>query len=1230
MSYKASYMMKRISKKFWLPVALAIMAIITSLSIILLHEVIKINNSPEAQISRFNETLNNRYENNQELLIDIANQFPSPEFQKVHTLSKKLPQNISLFITKGNYLVYWSDNSIAIEFPTQGKRIIKSPNGIFQQNELTKGNYRYILLDLIKHSYPYNNHYLISSYNPVYDLPASFEIADNAAAYSVDDKNNKTLLYIEADQAQIYTGEQEFILYVLSLLTYLFFIFSIYYLTVNMGLSKLTTVMIVYLSAIGLRLLTFTLKIPHLFNEFQLFSPLNYASSPWLPSLGDLLTNVIIFTVLHFIVFQVYRRHVIQIPRRSLALLYSIICIGITIFFYFLSLYLNDTITINSSFELNLAKILDFTPYSIIGYFILAMIMLSFFFTSFIAVRTGIKLVGARFFSLLFIGLNVIVWLIFTNYNLYTPEWQEMLFFTAFIVILILIFTNKLPFPHIATSSIIILILTVISSFCLYHNREAKELEERKLMALRLSSDQDKVAEFLYADVEKAIVNDQELYTLFMGAWYNQADEGKCIEYIQNKYFNGFWSKYNAQITLCYPDKQLALKPSNVIIDCSDYFNTIIATITERTSDSTLYYVKESYGTNSYIARIPIKSKEFNNSPAHIVIELTQKYVPKGLGYPELLLDQSFVSFYDLSVYSYAIYSKGELIKNVGDYYYSISEKPFLPFKKEYNFFDKNGYSHLYHKINNETSIIISKKTQTLLDQLAPFTYQLIFHIILLFLLKTVYNIRSKKNRFPVLKTQLQIMLVALVLFSSIIIGMTTIHNIKTLNNKKNQDMLSEKAHSVLIEMEHKLDSYSDIDGADRAYLQELLTKFSLVFFSDINLYTTDGDLLASSRQEIFSEGLRSSRMTAEAFNELAVNQRTFYVTNEQIGKYQYLSAYIPFRNNNNKLIAYINLPYFAREHELRQEISSFLVTFVNIYIILTAIAVVISLIVGNYVTRPLQLIRDQFSNVKLDKRNEKITYNRDDELGSLINEYNLMLDKLAESVNKLAQSERESAWKEMAQQIAHEIKNPLTPMKLSIQHLYKSWQDNAPDWEARLSKTTTSLIQQIDSLAAIASAFSDFAKFPVPSNESVELVKLIKDTVALFVTQTDFQIDFNHPEKPCYVLADPKQLSRVMVNLLNNAIQAIPVGIMGIITITLKQVGSDYHVLINDNGIGIPEEQKIKIFSPNFTTKSGGTGLGLAMVKNIIDSTKGSISFTSDDQGTTFEIRLPALIIDN
>jgi nitrogen fixation/metabolism regulation signal transduction histidine kinase len=334
----------------------------------------------------------------------------------------------------------------------------------------------------------------------------------------------------------------------------------------------------------------------------------------------------------------------------------------------------------------------------------------------------------------------------------------------------------------------------------------------------------------------------------------------------------------------------------------------------------------------------------------------------------------------------------------------------------------------------------------------------------------------------------------------------------------------------------------------------------------------------------------------------------------------------VPFYNNKAQLIAYLNLPYFAKEGELKKELTLFLMAFINIYVFLIAISVIIALLVAGRITRPLAIIRDKISHVKLGRKNEKIDWLRKDEIGNLINEYNRMIDELAQSAELLARSERESAWREMAKQVAHEIKNPLTPMKLSIQHLERAWKDGVPDWGQRLERFTKTVVAQIDNLSAIATEFSDFAKMPRAENGKVDLYKIIGDVAGLYGDLSNIRITIipENPQ-PFYIMADEKQILRVMNNLVKNSVQAIGKDENGLIAISIVKQDDNFSVSITDNGCGIPSDMTSKIFTPNFSTKTEGMGLGLAMVKSIIENSGGSIRFESEEgRGTTFTFSLP------
>ena len=443
---------------------------------------------------------------------------------------------------------------------------------------------------------------------------------------------------------------------------------------------------------------------------------------------------------------------------------------------------------------------------------------------------------------------------------------------------------------------------------------------------------------------------------------------------------------------------------------------------------------------------------------------------------------------------------------------------------------------------------------------------------------------------------------------------------------EKNNQMLSQRIKSVLQEMEQKIMNETKLDNSMADYLQYLMQKFSNVFFSDINLYNLDGQLLATSRPELYRQGLTSRMMNTRAYYQLAHKQKTEFIHEESIGKLHYTSAYVPIFNYKHEVLAYLNLPYFVGNNELKSEISSLMVAVINAYLLFVLFAIGLAVIISRRITRPLILIQDRLAQIRIDKLNKKIGYKGHDEIGSLVKEYNRMVDEISESAEKLAKSERETAWREMAKQIAHEIKNPLTPMKLSVQYLSKAWDSRRDDFDSFLKRVANTLIEQIDQLHIIANEFSNFAKMPQAKRTKVDLIEKLTNTASLYdKAELNIHVNTKTDHAKRYIFADPDQMLSVLNNVIKNAVQAIPTDRKGIINITAETIDTNIRISVSDNGRGIGKEIRSKIFMPNFTTKSSGMGLGLAIVKNIVYNCDGEIWFeTKENIGSTFYIQFP------
>jgi signal transduction histidine kinase len=747
-------------------------------------------------------------------------------------------------------------------------------------------------------------------------------------------------------------------------------------------------------------------------------------------------------------------------------------------------------------------------------------------------------------------------------------------------------------------------------------------------MAVKLSTRQNPLTEDRYDQIAEQLNSDSVIQKYVQNDVRGTQLSDSLNNYLKRTYFQGYWRRYSIQITNCQPRRELLVQPQGYYIDCRKYFQDLITNYGHSATNSNLYYLDYGFGREYYLAVLTFPAT--NGSEADqvkIYIEFILNSSVTDPGYPGLLMDQDHNKIPDLDDYSYAIYQHNRLAYSVGPVTYPIEMLRRTDSLAPQPVYLENDIWHYHFNISKGSDLLISKTKNGLLSLITPFSYLFIlFAITAIFVAGT--NLLRHGIRFSAvdLRTKLQLSSSGILILTMLIIGIVQVFYIININGRKNRDYLREKSYSVLTEVQHKFGRAGTVAELNAMEPENFLIKLSNVFFTDINLYDSNGTMISSSRREIFQKNLVAERMDPLAFRKMAVEQNSLFIHDEEIGTMRFGSAYIPMYNEQGKILVYLNLPYFARQDELKKEISSLLVTFGNIYILLILFGSLITFIISNYITSPLSLLSGKMGHLKLGRTNEKIVWKTDDEIGKLVAGYNRMVDDLEKSAAQLALTEREGAWREMARQVAHEIKNPLTPMKLSAQYLQKSWNDHAPDMDQRITRFTQTLVNQIDTLAEIASGFSDFAKMPAPQPELIDLVEVVKTVLTWYPDSTGISYVLETAMVHAEIWADRSQLIRVVSNLINNAVQAIGIKPGGLVTVRIVESQQQIILEISDNGTGIKPERASKIFQPDFTTKTGGMGLGLSIVKAIIVEMKGEISFTSEvDSGTTFIIKLPS-----
>jgi len=967
----------------------------------------------------------------------------------------------------------------------------------------------------------------------------------------------------------------------------------------------------------GLAVLKYS--FPSLLTDTPLFQPELFASR-FFPSLGALLVCSVSLLALAGIYYLYLNLEGIRSVawRRSVAvLLFMMAALVLLAIEQLISILVLDS---NISFEAH--RVTTFTGNTMVG---LGIVIMWFVLLGLLMDKAIVLLSGPLYRPVLYGVVSIsLVMLVASFIPVEHASWSTWI--TTLLLLGGQVYVRFHKKDRISFSRFIFLLLFVSLFMTLrFQQNNRIDLErQREVELVKLSSEHDPVAEMLFGEMSMAIRNDS-VFARFFNQTFIPIDP--VVTRLTRNYLSGYWSKYDLVVTVCRPrDRVLLPPPEDDWYPCYDYFNDMILQYGIEIPGSDFYFLDNLNGRISYLGAIPYYHAE---SEHRVYIELNSKILSDELGYPELLLDDNYTSFTS-SKFSFARYHQGKLITQDGDFPYRRTSDHYTQGEETFETITLEGYDHSIYNVDMENTIIVGSPAVTLVDTLISFSYIFALNFLLLALFYVLMNLRLLGLTFHwSFKNRIQYSLVAILFLTFVLICSGTVYFIVQQYRAKHNDNLRNTMRSVYVELIHKLEFEEDLENwssEDYYNLDELLVKFSNVFYTDINLYNEEGQLLATSRSEIFDRQLLSRRMNRLVFEKLARENASEFIHNEHIGQMQYISAYIPLLNSENEFLAYLNLPYFTQSGALTRDVTNLVVAVINIYMILLLLILLLSVILADRITQPLRMIQNRIAQVSLSQKNEMIQYDRSDEIRGLVEEYNFMVQELERSAGLLAQSERESAWREMAKQIAHEIKNPLTPMKLNVQHLQRTIAEGTTDPEM-VRRISATLIEQIDSLSAIAREFSDFAKMPRASNRRINLVTQLKNLQQLFETNEDISLIFSlATHKSIMVYADKEQLMRVFINLVKNAQQSIPEGRKGKIEIGLE-VESDHlvRVSIKDNGKGIPEEIRDKLFRPNFTTKSAGMGMGLAISYNVIRSFGGNIWYdTVLGQGTTFYVELP------
>ncbi|GAB4338334.1 MAG: HAMP domain-containing sensor histidine kinase [Flammeovirgaceae bacterium] len=1174
-----------------------------------------------------------------DILYDLKNKLDS---KPTHLFSTLLANNYAypVYIFEKSNLIYWSDYRYPVSYYEHfagyyTEKCFQTRNGIFYAKKtylLLEGrDLEIVAIVPLLEKYDLTEGNKKTQFHPtifhINHAGSNIEIFLNSnIGEKVKSKYGIDLFNIQFPENFNYYPEEQFFVMLLALFGFSLFLVAFrQWIKLNLMRGKgLQMFIFLTLFLILLRFVMIFFQIPYKINESELFE--RTVKENWFaPSLGDWFLNLLcLITILIFLAKNF--KKIVPIRKLFKTSVWIKRCIVIlTIIFTYVTLYFANRIVFElhktTKVDIDITQNLQISQIKIIALFTFILAVISYLIFTHWVLRLLNKLsTTTSEVIILFVVASIIYFGVFVIENRSLVEFNANALFICFSTFLNL--PSKLRKTGYRALVYILFGATCcafVGAFAISKLAARYDLEKKDNFVLQLVGN-DPYVESSLQQAAQTIKQDKVVLEIFEKQDFSSLEI--LYKKIRKDYLPRQVQHYNLDVYF-FNNKGIAINAGLNLENFLEIYN--------KPEHHTLYpdvlFVNEpAEGSKQYYCLVAIRN--INKVLGHIILRLDKRRTLESSLQPALLIS-GFDPQTDIllsETFSFAVFEKNELVHSEGEFNYTknfiqttITNSNF--FRKE---IVKDDFHHLFVRNGRDRFVIVTSALYSFNNILSNFSFLFLFLAFIMITSMTVYNfsIRKKKKKFT-FATKIQLYLnlaffVPLMFVSAIIISVLNDSNIE-----ETKKYFLNKAQSVSVSIYDKLVAQSK--GEIRSStLQEELEKISIITQADLHIYDKHGKLWFTSHSQTFENEFISSYVNPIAMARILEQKLNKVMLEENIGNLNYNAAYVNIKSvRTGEIIGILGIPFFQSKYEQDKQIIEVLTTIIKIFAIVFLILLSISFFSARSLIKPLLLVTQKIRHTSLNEHNEPIEYHSQDEFGILVKEYNKMIDKLEESKAALARSEKETAWREMAKQVAHEIKNPLTPMKLTLQHLDRTLEKT--DKVKRFIKT---LLNQIDTLSDIAASFAAFAKMPNLKEEKFDISKTLRETIALYSTNENVQIEKYLSVEPYYVIGDSKLMSRIFTNLILNGVQSVEKDILPNIKISIKKQEDD-KVLIEfkDNGKGIPEHLQSKIFIPNFTTKSNGTGIGLAIAKRGIEHFGGKIWFeTEENIGTSFFIEMPLI----
>jgi len=1144
---------------------------------------------------------------------ELSNQFRKVDFQWDEYCLK---DRYITHVYENGSLKCWSNDQYVPHYGTLHSKspihVVNDYQSLFMvisdvDQELLNPVREYFIIIPIYRDYPIDNQYLkdgfLDEISNRYSIKLSSEGKEviNIADYKIPVEiiQNRTELY------QHYIPEL--------LLIILIFFTIIYFAEFVSNRFGLGYGVLLLLSIVILRLVQL-----YYFNDWflyltPLFDPLIFASKWWIPNAGELFIQLLLWVVLTYYLFRFMMHRKMVRFLVSLPILYSYLFLIIVSLLAFFNLKLFQdliwNLSKNSQIELDITKNIVLNPQKLFFYGLILLTSISFFFTNHWLYNYFIRFFKKNriFGSIVYLFSCALLIFLYRNFGLsvviiITLLWIALALSKAAV--------QLKSFKYLSMLYILLIVISIsfsISWVLLQHHTYNEQLSKQRF-GYNLLLGNDILGEYYLNQLADRIESDPYIRTRFLNELLARHNIREKITRIVPTYLEKYQIEVHMYDASGYPygsTEKYYFSFWEEEYQKSDY----------ATSYSNIFFRKSpESGRHKYV--LFTKISQFENVVGYLILEFTLKKFINSSFFPSILQEQSPI--YVGMEFDHAVYKNGVLNYSQGDYAFphEFSVDDTKSFNNQPNGFYKNQLHFLVIPVDEQSFILIVSQAYGIFHLFSNAS----FYFILFLLLAIIVFVLFPKARHLSYSLANRLMVYLTVGFVLPVIVISA-----AILNLLNQSNIEEIERSYLKQAKNIAENYvrpiqnflnNEINRTD---FNNQLFATSGIIQADLFIYNPDGRLITSNRQEVIDNQLLSSLINPHALQFIKSNPGQSKVYDESIGSFKYKSAYVGiYSHETGNLIAILGMPFFNTKNYLhRQRVD----VFTNLIIIFSAtflLSVAIGHIGFRRVTEPIRLLSKRFTNLNyLTELQQPIDYEYKDEIGLLVREYNLMLVKLKDSREELEKVQKETAWKEIARQVAHEIKNPLTPMKLKIQQMQR--ETIKPSREYDLLQ---SLLVQVDTLASIADSFSAFTQMPAPKNELFDFSSLVKQVCMLYSGDNlNLVIDL---EERVSVFADPKLFSQILNNLIVNAVQSMDKQ-EKLLKISLKLSSRKMTLSIEDNGCGISNSNADKVFNPYFSTKSQGSGIGLPLAKKGIEQAGGNIWFESEfGKGTTFYVSLP------